>query len=196
MHDEAADDDFLQILRRVRDGDHEAASALAQSVEPRIHAAIHHQIDELKLRRLLDSGDISQSVLARFFLLAAEGQFDLSNPEQLAALLITMARNRLRDEARREFSLRRGNGRSVKETDHLLAGLTTTDPTPSRTVSAREITDELFARLPPDVRYLAEQRALGREWSELAEEVGGSPQSLRKKMARAIEKIARDLDLL
>lgn len=146
------DTDFRELLTRVQAGDGVAVADFVQTVEPRVRAAVRNQINDLKLRRLLDSTDISQAVLARFFLLAAEGQFDVANPNQLAALLITMARNRLRDEARREFAECRGGRRAAVESDHLLANLSAADPTPSRVVSSREITDILFARLPDDVR--------------------------------------------
>jgi RNA polymerase sigma-70 factor (ECF subfamily) len=47
-----------------------------------------------RLRRVLDTVDVCQSVLGGF-VRAAAGQFDLEQPEQLVKLLTTMARNRI-----------------------------------------------------------------------------------------------------
>ena len=44
-------------------------------------------------------------------------------------------------------------------------------------------------------RYLAEQRAAGRGWAELAEELGEGAEALRKKLSRAVDRIAKELGL-
>lgn len=185
---------ITDLLTRVREGDSAAATELVSQFEPRIRASVRRPLAGLNLRRLLDSGDISQAVLAQFFTKLADGAFDLTDENRVSALLVTMARNRLRDEARREQAARRGGGTAIPA-DHLFAGLPGTEPTPSRIVSSREIADELFARMPDEVRVLAEGRAVGREWADLAAEYGSTPQALRKKLTRAVEKLADDLGL-
>src|SRR2546421_684293 len=52
------------------------------------------------LRRLVDSADICQSVLANFFMRVALGEYDLEEPKNLLNLLLTMARNRVINLAR------------------------------------------------------------------------------------------------
>ena len=188
-------DDFRDLLSRARAGHQDAAGELVGRVEPRVRAAVRGQLNARDLRRVLDSGDISQAVLAGFFCRAADGAFDLGSEDRLVALLVTMARNRVRDEARREQATRRGGGRRPVESDHLLHGLACDDPTPSRAASDRETVDALFALLPEDVRYLAAERAAGREWADLAAEVGGTPQAVRKRMSRAVGKAAEELGL-
>jgi hypothetical protein len=42
---------------------------------------------------------------------------------------------------------------------------------------------------------LAEQRSLGREWQELGDELGAAPEALRKKLSRALDRVARELGL-
>jgi len=42
---------------------------------------------------------------------------------------------------------------------------------------------------------LAEQRALGRDWAQIAAEKGGSAEALRKQLARAIERVSQELGL-
>jgi RNA polymerase sigma-70 factor (ECF subfamily) len=57
------------------------------------------------------------------------------------------------------------------------------------------LVQETRRRLAPDERHLLELREQGREWAEIAEELGGSPEALRKKLARAVDRVARDLGL-
>ena len=50
-------------------------------------------------------------------------------------------------------------------------------------------------RLTPEERYLAEQRALGRPWAELAAELGKKAEALRKQHDRGIDRVVRELGL-
>ena len=54
--------------------------------------------------------DICQSVMGSFFYRAALGQYELEKPDDLVRLLVTMARNKLADQARRQTTDRRGKG--------------------------------------------------------------------------------------
>ena len=69
--------------------------------EPAIRLAVHVRLTDPGLRRLLDSMDICQSVLASFFLRAASGEYDIADPGQLLQLLSAMARNKLAHQIRK-----------------------------------------------------------------------------------------------
>jgi RNA polymerase sigma-70 factor (ECF subfamily) len=64
-------DAFRDLITRVRNGDDQAATELVRRYEPTIRMAIRVRLDHSDLRRLLDSMDICQSVLANFFVRAA-----------------------------------------------------------------------------------------------------------------------------
>src|SRR5438094_412274 len=98
----SGEDTFRDLLRRVRARDEEAAAELVRRYEPAIRVAVRVRLTDSSLRRLFDSLDICQSVLANFFVRAAAGQFDLDRSEQLVKLLVTMARNRLINEAAKQ----------------------------------------------------------------------------------------------
>jgi len=71
-----------------------------------------------------------------------------------------------------------------------------TDPRLRRVVdSIRDLLAEVRRRLADDERYLAEQRAAGREWRDLADELGTAADTLRKKLSRALDRVAEGLDL-
>ena len=68
-------------------------------------------------------------------------------------------------------------------------------PSPSRRASARELLQQVHDHLTPEERRLAELRAAGHEWGEIAAELGGNVEALRKRLARAIDRVARELGL-
>jgi RNA polymerase sigma-70 factor (ECF subfamily) len=90
---------FRDLIDRVRARDEQAAAELVRLYEPTIRMAIRVRLSDPALRRLFDSMDICQSVLANFFVRAASGQFELAPPDQLVKLLVTMARNKLTNYA-------------------------------------------------------------------------------------------------
>src|SRR6478609_11654481 len=90
---------FEELMRRVRAGDDEAAALLVRRYESAIRRTIRFRLVDARLRRLCDSMDLCQSILASFFLRAASGQYELDTPEQLIKLLTAMARNKVADEA-------------------------------------------------------------------------------------------------
>jgi hypothetical protein len=57
------------------------------------------------------------------------------------------------------------------------------------------LVEKVRGRLAEDERRLLELRQHGREWAEIAAEVGGGPEALRKKLGRALDRVARELGL-
>ena len=106
---------FQQLLGRVRLGDETASAELVRLYEPEVRRFVRYRLNTPRLRRLLDSVDICQSVFANFFVRLTEGQFDLESPRHLQQLLMTMAGNKLLDHARRQGTARRGGGTAAGE---------------------------------------------------------------------------------
>ena len=67
--------------------------------------------------------------------------------------------------------------------------------TPSRQVAARELLELAQARMTDEERALLGRRQDGDGWAEIAEAEGASPEALRKKLARAVDRVARELGL-
>jgi RNA polymerase sigma-70 factor (ECF subfamily) len=105
-----------------------------------------------------------------------------------------MSRKKLIDQRRRQGAARRDYRRNVAtaldERRHAAAG-----DSPSGQIAARELLAEVRKRLSPDELYLSEQRAQGRDWAQIAVDVGGTPEALRKKLTRAVGRIAEELGL-
>jgi RNA polymerase sigma-70 factor (ECF subfamily) len=181
---------FQDLIRRVRAGDGAAAAELVRTYEPAIRRAARIRLSDSRLQRLFDSMDISQSVFASFFIRAALGQFEIDKPDQLLRLLVTMSRKKLADHARFQGADRRDYRRERPVPAGIASG-----PDPGQQAATRELLQEFRRRLSPDERRLADQRAAGRNWNQIAADCGGSAEALRKQLARAVERIATDLGL-
>ena len=188
-------DTFRQLLRQVRDGDHAAAATFVHEFEPALQREVRLLLTDERLRRLLTTSDICQSAFALFFLRYRAGQFDLESPEQLFGLLAALARNRLRVHRRRQQAGKRDQRLLVDEGEQALARVVDPRPGPGAVAEQRDLLERLLQGLPPDVRSLARQRALGRSWPEIAAQAEASPEALRKQLDRALDRAVHDLGL-
>jgi RNA polymerase sigma-70 factor (ECF subfamily) len=186
---------FEDLIDGVRRGDASAAAELVRNYEPEVRRTVRMRLTDMRLRRVLDSVDICQSVLANFFVRAAAGQFELDTPSQLLKLLVTMARNRLFNHAEAQRAARRDNRRQVAGGEEVLEAVAAGQPTPSQVVADNELLQRARQLLSDEERYLADQRALGRGWPEIAQELGGDPEALRKRLSRAMDRVAQQLGL-
>jgi RNA polymerase sigma-70 factor (ECF subfamily) len=185
---------FQALIRRVRAGDEAAAEELVRTYEPAIRRAARVRLVDSRLRRRFDSMDICQSVLASFFVRAALGQYELDRPEQLLRLLVDMSRKKVVDHAREQGAARRDYRRSPAGRQDV-GDVAAADPSPSQQVAGHELLQEFRHRLSEDERHLADQRASGYDWARIAAERGGSPEALRKRLARAVDRVACELGL-
>lgn len=187
--------DFQLLIQRVRDGDQDAASELVQRFGPQIRRVARFELAAARLRRILDSIDVWDSVLAAFFVRAASGQFEIETPTQLLALLGTMVRNRIRNHVEHEQAAKRDR-RRLADVAVDVANPRSRDRTASRIVADRELLEEFFRRLPEEERTVAQRRATGASWKQISSELGSPPDTLRKRLARASDRVAQELGLV
>jgi RNA polymerase sigma factor (sigma-70 family) len=185
---------FEELIRRVRAWDQEAAAELVRRYEPAIRRAVRFRLADARLGGMLDSMDICQSVLASFFVRAASGQYNLETPEKVLGLLAAMARNKLASQARRQGAQRRG-GRRVSSGGKGQEEFAAPMDCPSREVDARDLLQEVRARLSSDEIQILEMRNEGLDWAVIAGRLGGGAEALRKKLARALDRVAAQLGL-
>jgi RNA polymerase sigma factor (sigma-70 family) len=185
---------FGELIGRVRSGDALAAAEVVRRYEPALRRAVRARLRrDPRLCRLLDSVDVSQSVLASFFVRAALGQYDLTTPEHLLKLLATIARNKVVNQAKRQRAVRRDDGHN----EPLAEGrdVPAPGPGPGDQAEARELLAEALRRLSPEERRSLELRDEGRAWAEIAAALGGSPDALRVQLARAVARVSAELGL-
>ena len=185
---------FRDLIGRVRAGDEHAAEELLRRYEPAIRRTIRARLRDSRLRRFLDSMDISQAVLGSFFVNVSLGRYELERPEDLLQLLTAMAHHKLTNEVHKQQAARRDHRRLAASPveDQAVAA---PGSSPSQHVAARELLQEARRRLSAEERRLLEQREQGLEWGQIAAELDAQPEALRKKLARAVERVAQELGL-
>lgn len=188
---------FLDLFDRVRQGDPQAAEELVRAYEPEIRRTIRIRMTDSQLRRLVDSADLCQSVMAAFFVRAAAGQFDVESPRDLLNLLVTMARNRVTDWVRRDRATRRDGRRDVSLDANDLSAkeFVERSPGPSSIAADRELLDRVRSRLSHDEQRLMEWRAEGWQWTEIGQALNEHPAAVRMRFTRALDRITAEFGL-
>lgn len=192
----ADETDFEDLMSRVRAGDQDAATELVRQYEPEVRRFIRFRLSSPSIRRFVDSLDISQSVMAKFFVQMSEGNLELNNPAQLRSLLLAIARNNLYDQVRRQHAGRRDGRRLEADGERKLDIVPDAHPTPSNALQVKELVGLLQEGLSDEERLLVDQRLGGKPWLELADDLGSSPDALRKRMARALDRVSKKLGLI
>jgi RNA polymerase sigma-70 factor (ECF subfamily) len=185
---------FPDFIRRIRDGDDQAAQELVERYEPVIRCEVRLRLHDPRLYCRFDWTDICQSVMASFFLRAASGEYDLQRPDQLLRLLVVMTRRKLANQVRRHRAEMRDCRRLETRDPAYLEGRSAAVPSPSQLVAGRELLDEFRRRLSEEERMLADLRADGCEWTEIAARLGGTAEARRKQLARASDRALRQLE--
>jgi RNA polymerase sigma-70 factor (ECF subfamily) len=183
---------FADLIRRVRAGDQGAATEMVRQFEPEIRRVVRLRLTDPRLRRVVDSADICQSVLANFFVRVAAGQFEIETPEQLLKLLAKMARNRLLNYVDRHNAQRRDVGRQVTDAAALDA-VAAEQPTASRIAVGAELLRLVREAMTEDERRLHDMRNENRSWEEIAAVVGGTPEATRKRYERTMDRVVQAL---
>jgi RNA polymerase sigma-70 factor (ECF subfamily) len=186
---------FAHFIRRIRAGDGQAAAELVRRYEPLLRREVRLQLEDPRLRRVFDSMDVCQSVLASFFVRVGAGQYDLDEPGQLVKLLVKMVRNKLASAARHQHRQRRDQRRQVAGAAGELAQVAAGGPGPGEVVAGRELLDRFRQALTAEERELADLRGQGLGWTDVAARLGGSAPARRMQLARAVERVVRELGL-
>jgi RNA polymerase sigma-70 factor (ECF subfamily) len=196
MTESAARSEYGEFIRRIRQGDEQAAEDLVRRYEAEIRLEVRGwlRLRNPALRRVFDSMDICQSVLASFFARAAVGDFDLDEPTQLIRLLVGMARKKVAEQARHHQRQRR-DVRRVGDVDLESGASPSAAAPPRRRASGRELLQKFRERLSDEERQIADLRARGFDWASVAQELGGTADGRRKQLARAVVRVEEDLGL-
>jgi DNA-directed RNA polymerase specialized sigma24 family protein len=124
----------------------------------------------------------------RFFVRLATAPYELDTPEQVLKLLVTLARNQVINEALHQQAAkrdcRRMHGAGAQEWEALAGG-----SSPSAHLVADELLEKARQVLSTQEARLLELRKDGWEWADLARRLGGTPEGLRKQLARAVARV-------
>lgn len=173
---------FQDLVGRVRTNDDDAAFELFDRCKYRIYAAVRRRLDR-RMRSKFDSHDFVQAVWASFFCNVPDLD-RFKTEDELLCFLIRMAGNKVADEYRRRIKTEKyavyrekhlsGFGDSIgfQPPSH--------DPTPSETMIARESWEQILNQLPPRYRNVLELRRSGSTMQEIADQLNLSERTVRR----------------
>ncbi len=173
------------LTARLRSGDPAAAAEFVRLFEPQIRRAIRIHGTGQPLQRVLDSEDLCQSVLRRF-LERKDHPAVPSDPRKLIAYVLQMARNRQREALRRERAGKRGGGQRREVDAEVLAQQIDSAPAVGLELEQRELLEGMLARLGERERRIAQLLADGVSWDDIARQLGGTAEAVRKSYRRAV----------
>ena len=122
------------------------------------------------------------------------GRIELATEEDLSKLLYSIANNKFIALQRRELAKRRDRRQTVSLNTRVeLAD--ERQMTPERTTSLMELISKFESSLEPEEQELYQLRKQGQTWSSIATQVGENPIVLRKRLSRAVKRVAMALGI-
>jgi DNA-directed RNA polymerase specialized sigma24 family protein len=180
--------EFQELIRLARAGNEGAASRLTGEFEPFIRRFVRVRMrsrsNRDRLRPELDSADICQSVFKSLFVGLRVGRFELDQPEQLRKLLSAMVRFKVATKARRLSVTLREILDEEEPREPVDSG-----PGPEKAVDDKDLLDTILEKFAADEVDLLVRRLHDQPWPAIAADVGGTAEGLRKKLARALERV-------
>jgi DNA-directed RNA polymerase specialized sigma24 family protein len=215
---------FVELVERLLNNDREAIELIVARYGPALRRAIDRALFEWQLdrgpRREADgeASDIFQTVMLVFLARLERSrqgtgscaQLHFETPGHLIAYLKVIAGNEIKRASRRGRQIDVGasptgcagspGGETPSRPDvHSLAS--PMQPTPSQSLIAREMLErdqailaEIQRNLRPGERAIWDLVRQGQSWPEVARQLGGSAEALRKTFSRAVRRIASEMD--
>jgi RNA polymerase sigma factor (sigma-70 family) len=189
---EERDSDFHGLMRRVQEGSEDAAWELVNQYGASIQRAVRRALN-VRLRSKFDSMDFVQVVWNSLF--RARDKLDRFNhPEELAAYLVVMARNKVGMEVRRRLMTEKYNVGHEQSLDHLCAkgdsDIPSRQPSPVEVALARERWDRLLKDQPLRYRQIIQLRLQGYTYQTIAEVVDLDECTVRRFLKRLLHTTA------
>jgi len=185
------DDDFCGLMRRVQEGSEDAAWELVDQYGETIRRAVRRLLNE-RLRSKFDSLDFVQLVWNSLF--RARGRLDeFSRPKELAAHLVTMARNKVGMEVRRRLRTKKYNVRREESLDQLRANghldVASRQPAPIDVAIAREQWNRILEGQPRRYQEIVRLRLQGYTYESIAKSVHLDKITVRRILQRLLKAV-------
>jgi RNA polymerase sigma factor (sigma-70 family) len=181
---------FAVLFSRARQRDSEAMNELCRQYEPRLRVVARVLLGPA-LRPVLDSMDLVQSVHRSLLIGIREEKFDISTPENLIALALTLLRRKVArhwHRIQRQQRLATG-GSSIDLLPTILANLTTREADPAETAQYHDQVEQLCRQLDATERHVLALRLDGFTTGEIAQQLGMNHITLRVRLTRLRERL-------
>jgi RNA polymerase sigma factor (sigma-70 family) len=191
------ENDFAELMARVRLNDDQALATLISIYEPKIRRAAKLLLSK-PLRSSIDPTDLVQAVHLQLIRLLKQQRLVIVGPEHLREFAATVLRHKLiqhwrrhRCAARHTASLAEAGGRPVGRVRKLAAAVD-----PARNAEYKDMLDHLYRRLRTEDRRLIVMRIQGYRTEEIAGELGTSAAVLRVRLSRLRERLRKEQPLV
>jgi RNA polymerase sigma factor (sigma-70 family) len=191
------ENNFAELMARVRLDDDEALATLISMYEPKIRRAARLLLGKA-LRSSIDPTDLVQAVHLQLIRVLKQQRQVIVSPEHLREFAATVLRHKFiqhwrrhRCAARHTASLAEAGGRSVERARKLAAAVD-----PARTAEFKDMLDHLCRRLRTEDRRLIVMRIQGYRTEEIAGELGTSAAVLRVRLSRLRERLRKEKPLI
>jgi RNA polymerase sigma-70 factor (ECF subfamily) len=178
-------------LARVRAGEESALTQLLQQYEPRLRIAARVLLGPL-LRPHLDSLDLIQSVHRVLLPGLRQGKYDVSCPEKLLALALTVIRRKVAKSWRRlqrEQSFPAGGSGTCSAAELIPSRCPHDDP--ARAALLKDSVQHVLSGLSGTDRRLVELRLQGYSTGEIARKLNADAHALRARLSRLRQRVRK-----
>jgi RNA polymerase sigma factor (sigma-70 family) len=180
-------DDFAVLLARARAGDQAALVELARKYEPEVRIVAHVLLGPA-LRPHLDSMDLVQSVHRSLMLGLRNRKFDISSPEKLVALALTMVHRKVARHWR-HLKKQQRPGPATPEGYDLFSSLISPQLDPARAVQLQDALEHLWHNLDQTEKRVIELRLEGCSTAEVGRRLELDADILRVRLSRLRQRL-------
>jgi len=185
---------FHEKMKLVRTGDAHAISNFVSVSEPFIRRTMRFPLARASLQAAADSVDVSQSVFGSLLIRLVAGEYEIASEQDLNKLLYSIATNKFLALQRRELAMRRDRRQTVS-LDQCVEIAHNRQLSPERTSSITELLGKFEFSLELDEQQLYRLRKQGLSWCAIGEQLNESPIVLRKRLSRAVKRVALELGI-
>ena len=182
--------DFADLMVRAQQSDPDALAEICRQYESKVRVVARVLLGPA-LRPHLDSVDLVQSVHRTLMVGLHDQKFDISSPEQLVALALTIVRRKVARHWRRvQRQQRLSTGASgIQPLPYLLNDLRSAETDPAMEAQLRDQVHQLCENLNDTERKIMQMRADGYTTAEIAEALAISHIALRVRITRLRERL-------
>jgi RNA polymerase sigma-70 factor (ECF subfamily) len=186
---------FLELLEAARGGDAAAHLELVRLYEPQLRIVARARLGTA-LRPYLDSVDLVQSVHRSLLIGLRNNKFNITSPQNLVALALTLVRRKVARHWRRVQRQTRlmGNGES-SDWVQTLSTLGPSSDDPAQTAEFNDQVRHVCTTLDASERQVVQMRLEGYSIAEVARSMDIEPHLLRVRLSRLRQRL-RDTGLL
>lgn len=172
-----SDAGFQKFIEILRSGNPEAVDRLLADFDPFLRRAIRLRLFDRRTRRLVDTSDIFQSLLKDF--LERKGTEEAAaSSQRLKAYLKAAVQYKIASKNRKER-------RRVADLEDVAEPVSRERPT-SESVEDRDLIHAIRSRLDDANGRLFDLSRQGHTWRQIADELGGHPDTLRIQLRRSV----------